>query len=96
MNSDDTSMRFMMEQVSRQYQDLKVDLRTEMAVLRKDLTREFRRQDDNVKELKAETDQRFMLMDERLLEVQTFKWRVVGALSLVVFAAELIMRLLIK
>lgn len=96
MSPEDSGIRFVLEQVSRQNQDLKVDLRTEMAVLRGYLTAEFGRHDTERKALKEEFDGRFMLTEERLTDLQQFKWKTAGVMAVILFLADVAIKVIIK
>lgn len=96
MSPDDSGLRFILEQVSRQNQDLKVDLRTEMAVLRRYLTAEFGRHDTERRELREEMQGNQKLTDERLTELQQFKWKTAGVMAVILFIADVLIKVVIK
>lgn len=75
MNED--VLTFFIEQVVRQYQDLRSDIR--------DL-REMQAED--LKEFKQETNERFEKIERELFELHQFKWQILGASAIVVMLAE--------
>ena len=87
------NLRFLVEQVTRQYQDLKVDLRVEMATLRGELRREAEQADRHFVSFMDESDRRLVLMEEQLLAIQKFKWMALGITSATVLDVEVLLNL---
>ncbi len=87
------NLRFLVEQVTRQYQDLKVDIRVEMSTLRAEIRRESDQADKHFVSFMDESDRRFALMEEQLLAIQKFKWMALGITSATVLVVEILLNL---
>lgn len=87
------NLRFLVEQVTRQYQDLKVDIRVEMSMLRTELRRESDQADKQFASFMDESDRRLALMEEQLLAIQKFKWMALGITSATVLVVEILLNL---
>lgn len=86
------SFKFFVEQVVRQYQELKFDIRTESSQLRNQLTDGAKAQADDLKEFKKDCDERFAQIEKNILDLQRFKWSIAGAAALAFALAEIGMR----
>lgn len=86
------SFRFFVDQVVRQYQELKMDIRTEVGQLRMQLSEEAKVQAEDLKEFKAESNDRFERIEQNILDLQKYKWYLVGAASLAFGIAEVGLR----
>ncbi len=90
MTVDTEGLRYILDHITRQCTDVKTDMRTEVGVLRSILDREMNRQEKSIQALKEEIDNRLALMDERIIELQRFKWQAMGIVAFITVFVELI------
>lgn len=84
--------KFFVEQVVRQYQELKFDIRAESGQLRLQISDSAKAQDEDLKEFKTETNDRLEHIEKNILDLQQFKWYIAGAAAIAFALAEIGMR----
>lgn len=87
---DNESMRYILDHITRQCAEIKLDMRTESSLIRHLLDKETMRQEEAIQALKEEIDKRLALMDERILDLQEYKWKSVGAVALAAILIEVV------
>lgn len=88
-NFTDNSVKFFFDQVVRQYQDLKLDLRQEVGDLKRQLSHDAKEQALELKEFKQETNARFEKIEKQIIDLQSWKWYIAGAAAFAFALAEL-------
>lgn len=88
----DESFRFFVDQVVRQYQELKSDIRNEVGDLRRQLSVDSERAAQDLKDYKASVEERFQHIETQLDDLKQFRWTIVGAAALAFAVAEVAFR----
>lgn len=92
-NLTDNSFRFFVDQVVRQYQDLKADFKYEVGDLKRQLAHDAKEQALELKEFKKETNARFENIEKQIIDLQAWKWYIAGAAAVSFALAEVALRL---
>lgn len=86
---DPDGLRYILDHVTRQCGEVKSDIRTEVGILKSFLDREMHRQELSMQALREEIDKRLALMDERIIDLQKFKWQAAGVVAFIIVAIEI-------
>lgn len=81
-------LRYLLDHITRQCGELKADIHREAGTLKAIIDREMLRQETAIQALKEENDERLALMDERIIDLQKFKWQSLSIVALIVFVVE--------
>jgi len=86
------SLRFFIDQVVKQYQDLKQDFRIEIGNLRLQLSKDAERAMADLKDFKDESNEKFEHLEDRISKLEAFSWKLIGAASAAMFVIEVLIR----
>lgn len=87
---DPEGLRYILDHITRQCSELKADIHRESGSLKAIIDREMLRQESTIQALKEENDERLALMDERIIDLQKFKWQSLSVIALVMFLVEIV------
>jgi hypothetical protein len=90
----DESFRFFVDQVVRQYQELKIDIKNEVGDLRRQLAVDSERVAIDLRDYKASIEKRFRNIERQLDDLKQFRWTMAGAAAVAFGLAEVAIRAL--